>query len=461
MKVFLAVNHPEIEAVFEKLETAKGIRDLEKNIGIEGLSRWAQPILIADQAMYRERLLEKAKTAEPDVVVLYDKLPGVIDLETLLEEIRLEVKTSTQKDTRIIFLTSLEQGAPLLRKAVEIGIWDIIAGRDLLLAELIERIYHPANYSDAARFRLASDDKSRIKFIPKYVEKEKIVEVPVEVKVQEIVKKTEYVRIGAVNGSRETVLLWSPLESGKTFLAVNLAAAFAKMGLKTVLIDGDLDNRSLENLFTISTEEKYAFLKALKNHYEAEQIFRECHCYRKNLTVLSLPAGSAELPEIGREDFIYLYDTLRSDCDIFIIDGAKDIKSGITGIVLELATRVLVPVTLDPNRARLVKAALAGLEGGISLGKFELVLNSYISAGLPRAQDISEIIGLKLSPVYVPAAFASACRSIAEGIPAYDGGYTPEGFVRSLNELANYLNEGDPKHRRLSAITRKLFGFGR
>ena len=137
MKIFLAVNHPEIESALEKLESEKGIKELGKSIGLEGLSHWAKPILIVDEAMYRERLIEKARAAEPDVLILYDKLPGVIDLDILLEEIRLEVKTSEQKDTRIVFLTSLEQGAPLLRKAVELGIWDIISGKDILLIDLI------------------------------------------------------------------------------------------------------------------------------------------------------------------------------------------------------------------------------------------------------------------------------------------------------------------------------------
>jgi len=461
LKVFLAVNHPEIESAVEKLESEKGIKELGKSIGIEGLSHWAKPILIADQAMYRERLIEKAKAAEPDIIILYDKLPGVIELEILLEEIRLEVKTSTHKDTRVIFLTSLEQGAPILRKAVELGVWDIISGKDILLIDLIKSIYHPSNYSDAAHFRLASDNKSQVKFIPKYVEKEKIVEVPVEVKVKEIVQKTEYVRLGAVSGNRETVLIWSPLESGKTFLSVNLAVALAKMGLKTVLIDADTTNRSIENFFILSKEEKYAFIKALTNHYDAEEIFHQCHVYKKNLSVLTLPSGKAELPEVTREDFIYIYETLRSQCDIFIIDGCKNIGSNMTRAALDMASKVLVPVTLDPNRANLTKAALNGLDRSISLGKFELLLNMYISAGFPSAQDISEIIGLKLLPVNIAAAVASAYRSIAEGIPAYDSGYTPENFIHTINQLANYLNEGDPKGRTISSIRKKLFGFGK
>ena len=461
MKIFLAVNHPEIESALEKLESEKGIKELGKSIGLEGLSHWAKPILIVDEALYRERLIEKARAAEPDTLILYDKLPGVIDLDILLEEIRLEVKTSEQKDTRIIFLTSLEQGAPLLRKAVELGIWDIISGKDILLIDLIKSIYHPANYSEAAHFRLASDNKSQVRFIPRYVEKEKIVQVPVEVKVKEIVEKTEYVRVGTVSGNRETILIWSPLESGKTFLSVNLAVALARMGLKTVLIDADTTNRSIENFFILVKEEKYAFVKALKNHYDADEILRECHAYKKNLSILSLPSGKGELPEFTREDFIYMYETLRIHTDIFIIDGCKDIESSMTRAALDIASRVIVPVSLDPNRAKLTKVLLNGLDHSISLRKFELLLNMYASAGLPSAQDISEIIGLRLLPVNITAAVASAYRSIAEGIPAYDSGYTPESFIHSINELANYLNEGDPKGRTISSIRKKMFGFGK
>jgi DNA-binding NarL/FixJ family response regulator len=238
MNVLLAINYPAIESIVEKLESKSGIRELEKSLNEEGLSQWAKPITIVDEAKYREAVIERARLTKPDVILLYDKLPGAIELNVLLEEIRLEIRNEVGKDTRVVLLTSLEEGATLLRTAVEIGIWDIISGKDITPIDIIRRIYEPCNYSDVAHFKIAAETKSQVKFVPRYIEKEKIIEIAVEkeVKVTEIVKEKEYIRVGKVKGIRETILVWSPYETGKTFVAVNLAVSLSHKGLKTVLI---------------------------------------------------------------------------------------------------------------------------------------------------------------------------------------------------------------------------------
>jgi cellulose biosynthesis protein BcsQ len=462
LKLLLATNHPEIDALVEKLETEKGIKELEKLLKQEGFNRWVKPILIVDHVLYRERLIEKAKAAQPDVVLLYDRLPGTVDLEILLEELRLEIKNSEGKDSRVVFLTSLEQGSTLLRKAVEIGVWDIVSGKDIYPLDVIRRIYQPANYSDAARFRLASDDKSHVRLVPKYVEKEKIVEVPVikEVKVTEVVEKTEYVRVGNVKGIKETILVWSPFESGKTFLAVNLAAALAGSGFKIVLIDADLKNRALENYFDMQREEKYVFLKAMKNRLNPEEVLGSCHVYKKNLYVLTLPSGKAELPEVTAEDFFFLYDNLRGEADLFVLDGDKNLKSTLAQCALKLSSRILLPVTLDLVRARLLRAALGELTAaGVPLSKLEIVLNMHVKTEAPRKKEIEELLGFKMLPVDIPAVFDTAFKSIYEGVPAFDASGAPGAFVQAVSTLANHLCGGEIKRGKLQAARKRLFGF--
>lgn len=458
MKLLLATNHPVIDSIMEKLESQAGIIALEKDLKEDRLSKWAKPITIIDEAKYRESLMEKARAARPDIILLYDKLPGAIDLGLLLEEIRLEIRNNEDKDTRVIFLTSLEQGSTLLRKAVEIGIWDIISGKDIKPIDIINRIYEPGNYSDVAHFKLAADTKSQVKYVPRYIEKEKLIEVPVEreVKITKIVKEKEYVRVGNAKGIKETVLIWSPHETGKTFLAVNTAVALSKKGLRTILTDTDLTNRSLQSFFVMEKEERYTFLKSLKERSDAETVLDRAFKYKKNLYVLPLPGGAAEMPKADSEEFSLLYDSLRRESDIFVIDGDKDIESPLTKTALKLASRVILPVTQDLNRARAIRVKLKELSNqGIPLNKFEPILNMAVTGGGPGRAEIEDILEMKLLKIEIPAVLDAAYRSISDGIPAYDDKHTPELFAFCIDMLAAYINGDENTSQRKP---KKLFG---
>lgn len=455
MRVFLACNHPDIISIIESLESEKGINKLKELLGCDDLYSWAKPLLIVDQALYRERVLSKAQLAKPDVIVLYDKLPGQIDLENILDELRIEVKNKDGQDTRIIFITSLEQGSPLLRKAVEIGVWDIISGKDIDVLEIIQRIYKPNNYSSVAHFRLASDEDNRAVYIPKYVEREKVVEKEVEVVKEKEVKVVH--RVGNIKGMKETIVFWSPFESGKTTISVNIASAMAQMGLKTILFDADLENRTLENYFNLKPAEKYALAVGITTKMEPREILKRCHTYKRNLKVLAFSSGMMEKPEITPEEFQYIYDGLRRDCDIFIIDVAKDPESLLTKAAINTASRVIVVCTLDPYQAKVtsIKLNMMGANG-VALNKFEGLINKSVKIGVSK-NEIREILELEFAPVDIPAVPEITCRSIFEGVPAYDLKPVPELFVFQINTLANYYNEGDSRGRKLQTERKSFF----
>lgn len=449
MRVFLASDHPEINKVIENLETEKGIKKLARLLACPEMEKWVKPLVIVDQAVYRERIIEKAKQANPDVVILYDKIPGMIDLGVILDELRLEVKTLGGKDTRVVFITSLEQGSNLLRKAVEIGIWDILSGIDIDILEIIKCIYQPKNYSEAARFKLASDQSNQVVYIPRYVEKEKIVEKKVEIVREKEVKVIEMVNTG---NFKETLLVWSPFEAGKTTVAVNLAVALGKRGLKTILLEADIDNGTLDNYFDIKTEEKYALLLGLNTKMDPREILGKCHTFRKNLKVLCFPAGIRENPEtekseIPSEDFFYLYDVLRCEADILIIDGSKDTQSSLTKAALKAASRVFVVNTLDPFRAKQTRIVLNSIGSkGIVLNKFEGVINMWVRTRINK-NDIKKIMGLNFAPVDIPAVPELTYRSSFEGIPAYEIKGVAEIFAARINDLADYICGTDfPRH---------------
>lgn len=454
MRVLLATHHPQIDSLIEKLESQKGIRELEDSLMVKGLCQWAKPIFIVDQALYRERVIEKAKAAQPDVIVLYDKLPGTIGLEVLLEEMRIEVKNTNGNDTRVILLTSLEKGEPLLRKAVEIGIWDIISGQDISPISIIESLYRPANYSDSAGYRCSSDDNSMVRIIPKYVER--VVQLPEvrEEKVTRIVKEKEYIKVGNRTGVKEVILLWSPFEAGKTFLSVNLSSAFSKMGLKTVLIDGDPHNSAISSHFQITNEEEHVLLKALKERGSREDILGMCHVHRKNLYVFPWPQNYWDSHNISFEEMVHFYDNLARSCEIFVVDGSRETDSRIMQAWFHIATIIVVVITPDLLRASRTQVFLEKLAlEGVCLDKCCFILNMSVEAKEAGRKDIALILKRDLLKNEIPAVLEHSYESIAKGIPAYELRNVPHRFVDAINRLALHtLGEASVKRPFLSSL---------
>jgi cellulose biosynthesis protein BcsQ len=474
VRVFLATYHQQINSIVEKLETEKGIRELEKTLQAEGLSRWAKPVLIVGEVFYRERVIEKARPSKPHLVIIYDKLPGLIEMGVLLEEIRLEVKDPQGNDSRVLFLTSLEQGSPLLRKAVEIGIWDIISGGDIHPLRLLECIYYPANYSSAARYRLAPVDKSRIKPIFHSSDKESADTVPVVKRTPEpkIIEKKEYIRIGRVK-IKETILIWSPFEAGKTFLAVNLSLAVARLGIKTILMDADLEQSTMEYHFNVKEEQKYLLLQAIKHRLKVQEYLEKSLSYGKNMRVLTLPSFGIEKPEITPEECFSLYDQLANNCEVLIIDGAKDYSSPLTRVALTVASRVLLVVTLAPERAKMTRTVLNQLKSkGINTKKIEPVINMWTKIPRPSKKDIAHILNIKhLFSPEIPLIAEAVLQSVFDGCPVYESPFAPAHFVWSIETLAKevtgvdtIINQGESRRnfwgwlrRRKSGLLRQDF----
>ena len=258
MRVLLAVNHPEIESLIECLESEKRIKEVSKTLR-EDITSWAKPITIVDQAAYRERLIEKAKATRPDVIMLYDKLPGMVDLELLLEEIRLEIKNEEGQDTRIIFLTSLDQGSPLLRKAVELGVWDIISGKDIRLIDIIKSIYQPGNYSDVARYKLAPESNSSVRRTPIVSEVIDKPEAPKEIE-KLVIREIKEVK-------RQRIVTWWSASGGegKTTLAASQAFQLAKStGENVALLDFKEANPASHYWFNLMPVDSIKIINAIE-----------------------------------------------------------------------------------------------------------------------------------------------------------------------------------------------------
>lgn len=271
MRLLMATCHTILDPLLFKLESEAGIKELERILEYDGLSSWAKPILIVSEVKYRGRLIEQAKATKPDVVLLYDKLRGEEELSVLLEELRTEVKNEQGQDTRVIFLTSLEQGEPLLRKAVELGIWDIISGSDISPVEIIKHIYKPANFSDAARYKLAPELKEE--------PLRRLNQAQTEVKEKVVIKEVQNLVIREVKEvKKQIVSVWWSASGGegKTTLAASQAYQLARnTGEKVALLDFKEANPACNYWFNVPQKDTLEIIDAIEKGTLNQSIIEE------------------------------------------------------------------------------------------------------------------------------------------------------------------------------------------
>jgi capsular exopolysaccharide synthesis family protein len=128
-------------------------------------------------------------------------------------------------------------------------------------------------------------------------------------------------KVIGINSKNKRILVTSAISGeGKSFVATNLALSLALTGKKTMLIDCDLNNPSLNNKLKIHDEK--GITEYLLGENEAEDIIRETDL-NENLFLIStgaLPHNPSELIMSGRME--KLLDYLDGLFDYIVIDTA-------------------------------------------------------------------------------------------------------------------------------------------
>ncbi|MBC7338285.1 MAG: P-loop NTPase [Firmicutes bacterium] len=203
---------------------------------------------------------------------------------------------------------------------------------------------------------------------------------------------------------------------GKTFVAVNLAAALASQGQEVLLLDWDLPSADVS--IHLNLQVGPGVLDLINSGREmSPEVLRE-HLVRhppSGLHILRGPARPEMAEFIGQEHLRALLASARAGFPVVVIDTAPSPCDEALCQALEGATRILLVVVQDPAclyQARVFLDLVPRL--GIHRGTVGLVVNRY-REGAPDVRDIQSFLGM--APAALLPDDPGADRSVMQGTP--------------------------------------------
>ncbi len=142
---------------------------------------------------------------------------------------------------------------------------------------------------------------------------------------------------------------------GKTSLASHLAASLARGGRRTLLVDGDLRNPAVHQLFGLSAGPGFAEL--LRGEVEPAQIVQNTPL--ENLSVLAAGAADRRALQALAQDGVVrtVFDELKEQYDFLIVDVSPVLPAADALLIGEHADAVLLSVLRNVSRLPAVYAA--------------------------------------------------------------------------------------------------------
>jgi len=137
-----------------------------------------------------------------------------------------------------------------------------------------------------------------------------------------------------------SIAVMSPTDGeGKTFMAVNLAAVFAQLGSKTILIDGNLRNPRMHEIFMVRNN--YGLSSLIINRTEIEQAVHATAIAELHL----LPAGPKPpnpVELLGWQETRDLINYLKMRYDVIIIDTPAFLNTADAPVIATLSDATVV-----------------------------------------------------------------------------------------------------------------------
>ena len=185
-------------------------------------------------------------------------------------------------------------------------------------------------------------------------------------------------------GDARTIVVTSPgALDGKSTVAANLAVAFAQAGRRTILVDADLRDPSIHELFGLDNgvglsdvlESEARGLRAVFRPSETPGL--------RVITSGPLPPHPAEL--LGTARARTVFDRLAADADMVVIDSPPTLASTDAALLATRADGVILVVAGGSTRRAETRAAEEALRrvGGAVLG---VILNQRKSGGRERTR---------------------------------------------------------------------------
>jgi len=179
---------------------------------------------------------------------------------------------------------------------------------------------------------------------------------------------------------------------GKSAVAVNLALAFAQLGGRVLLVDGDLGLANADLMLGVQPR------TTIREVLRGEAALQEAMCDAgRGLTLIAASSGRTDAERLGAREWSRILPALRGmapsyDCIIV------DIAAGIGDAAMRMAAsadHVLVVVTPDPASLRDAYAVMKVLSKELDVGRAEVVVNQarQVADGPALFGRLSRVVG--------------------------------------------------------------------
>jgi pilus assembly protein CpaE len=242
-------------------------------------------------------------------------------------------------------------------------------------------------------------------------------------------------RAGTRREAGTVITVFSPKGgSGKTVVATNLAAAAASSGLRTVLIDLDLQFGDVALTLAVAPRATIADLASSAGRVDVEKLNAFVSTeHRTGLDLLASPKRPEEAEAVGQTELVGVLDAARSAYDAIIVDTGPLFDRALLA-ALDHSDRLLMVCNPEVTSLKNVRIGLETIDRlGFPRERMSLVANRMGATGgvdrgdVERALDVEIGYELPDDPA-VPAA-------VNRALPAVIGSDRSR-FARAIAELA-------------------------
>jgi pilus assembly protein CpaE len=238
--------------------------------------------------------------------------------------------------------------------------------------------------------------------------------------------------------------------TGKTSIAVNVAVSFAERGLRTLLIDLDVQFGDVGIVLGLDRPTKTLYdLTASPGEVDAEKLRGYLLRHGSGLHILPAPLRPEVGESIDAARIAAVLQTARGMYDAIVVDTAP-LFDGPMLTALDRSDQLLLVSTPDVPSMKNIRLALQTLELlGFPLDRVSLVANRAGMAGGASVPEMSDTIGRNVR--FILPEDPAVPASINSGVPTVL--FDSRGrFARSMKELVDALvGHGEKSMRRAVA----------